>query len=85
MLDLDAITTRAQFTWGVVPLDVLGATGDQVLRKDVPALVAEVARLRAENERLRKALAFAASVIKSGESWTATCEDVIGGALRHEK
>jgi len=39
----------------------------------------------AQNERLRKALAFAASVIKSGESWTATCEDVIGSALRHER
>lgn len=35
--------------------------------------------------RLEEALGFAASVIKSGESWTATCEDVIGGALRHEK
>lgn len=33
---------------------------------------------------LGNALAFAASVIKSGEGWTATCEDVIGGALRHE-
>ena len=29
----------------------------------------------------RDALAFAASVIKSGEPWTATCEAKIGGAL----
>ena len=28
----------------------------------------------AEIERLRKALAFAASAIKSGEPWTETCE-----------
>lgn len=27
------------------------------------------------------ALAFAASVIKSGEPWTETCEQMIGGAL----
>lgn len=38
--------------------------------------------LEAENGRLRAALAFAASVIKSGEPWTTTCEQVIGGALR---
>lgn len=30
---------------------------------------------------LVKALAFAASVIKGGEPWTDTCEQVIGGAL----
>lgn len=30
---------------------------------------------------LHHALAFAASVIKSGESWSATCEEIIGGAL----
>jgi len=30
---------------------------------------------------LHQALAFAASVIKSGEPWTETCESVIGGAL----
>jgi hypothetical protein len=40
---------------------------------------------QAEVARLREALAFAASVIKSGESWTTTCEEMIGGALRHEK
>jgi hypothetical protein len=40
--------------------------------------------LEAENNRLYRALAFAASVIKSGESWTTTCDEVIGGALRHE-
>lgn len=31
--------------------------------------------------RLREALAFAASVIKSGEPWTAECERIIGAAL----
>jgi hypothetical protein len=41
--------------------------------------------LALENTRLRGALGFAASVIKSGESWSATCAEMIGGALRHEK
>jgi hypothetical protein len=36
-----------------------------------------------ENERLRAALAFARSVIKSGEGWTRTCTEVIDGALGH--
>ena len=40
----------------------------------------EIALTRRVDE-LRKALAFAASVIKSGEPWTETCESVIGGAL----
>jgi hypothetical protein len=35
---------------------------------------AEVERLRAEIERLKAALAFARSVIKSGEPWTDECE-----------
>jgi hypothetical protein len=55
---------------------------DGVGAKQALALVAEVRRLRGENARLREALAFAQSVIKSGEPWTQTCEDVIGGALR---
>lgn len=36
----------------------------------------------AEIDRLRKALSFAASVIKSGEPWTETCEREIGGLLK---
>lgn len=32
-------------------------------------------------KKLRHALAFARSVIKSGEPWTQTCEEIIGGAL----
>lgn len=40
--------------------------------------------LALENTRLRGALGFAASVIKSGEPWTTTCEKMIGGALRRE-
>lgn len=31
--------------------------------------------------KLRRALGFARSVIKSGEPWTETCEQIIGGAL----
>ena len=37
-----------------------------------------------ENARLREALAFASSVIKSGEPWTRTCERVIGGILSND-
>jgi len=36
---------------------------------------------REEVRQLREALAFAASVIKSGERWTSTCEELIGDAL----
>lgn len=32
--------------------------------------------------RAHRALSFARSCIKSGEPWTDTCEDIIGGALR---
>jgi hypothetical protein len=35
-----------------------------------------------EIEQLRAALAFAASVIKSGEPWSPTCEQIIGAALK---
>lgn len=35
----------------------------------------------AEIARLRQALAFAKSVILSGEPWTAECARIIGGAL----
>ena len=35
--------------------------------------------------KLHTALAFAASCIKSGESWSPVCEDMIGGALRGAK
>ncbi len=38
--------------------------------------------LKAECAILRKALAFAASTIKCGESWTSVCEEIIGNALR---
>lgn len=41
----------------------------------------KAADYRAEIARLREALAFAASAIKSGEAWTPICEEVIGGAL----
>lgn len=34
--------------------------------------------------RLERALSFAASCIKSGEPWSVTCEEIIGGALRDD-
>lgn len=46
-------------------------------RKAAAALLA----LAARNEELRRALAFAACTIKSGESWTDTCEREIGNVL----
>lgn len=36
---------------------------------------------RDEAAELRAALAFAQSVIKGGESWSPTCDEIIGGAL----
>ena len=39
------------------------------------------AHLIAAAPDLYRALAFAASAIKSGEPWSQTCEDMIGGAL----
>lgn len=41
----------------------------------------QVRALKAERDALRAALAFAASAIKSGEPWTARCEEVIGQSL----
>jgi len=41
----------------------------------------EAAELRAQVSRLQEALAFAQSVIKSGEEWSPTCDEIIGGAL----
>ena len=35
----------------------------------------------AQSKTLRKALVFATSVIRCGESWTETCDEIIGGAL----
>jgi hypothetical protein len=35
-----------------------------------------------ENRKMRTALAFARSCIKSGEPWTETCEEMIGGCLK---
>jgi hypothetical protein len=45
---------------------------------------AEDARLEARSRaaELGNALAFARSVIKSGEPWTSTCEVLIDGALK---
>lgn len=50
-------------------------------RSTVERLRALAARDAKEIARLREALAFARSAIKSGESWTAECERRIDGAL----
>lgn len=49
-------------------------------RREQDAL--EIKALREQRDQLRSVLAFAASVIKSGEPWTDQCERVIGGALK---
>jgi uncharacterized protein (DUF4415 family) len=49
-----------------VAVDALKAERDSAL--------AQLAEARRENERLDRCLAFFASVIKSGEPWTETCE-----------
>lgn len=38
-------------------------------------------RIIAERDELRKALGFAQSCIRSGESWSPDCDEIIGGAL----
>lgn len=52
---------------------------------DTPRIVAAfqeaLASLREDKERLASALGFASSCIKSGESWSAVCDRIIGGAL----
>lgn len=50
---------------------LVGAAGDEI--DGAPA---------AGVRRLREALAFARSVIKSGEPWTPACAAIIDGALR---
>ena len=42
--------------------------------KERDEVLAQLAEARRENERLDRCLAFFASVIKSGEPWTETCE-----------
>ena len=39
---------------------------------------------QAETARLRRALAFAASCIKTAEPWTETCDREIGALLKEE-
>lgn len=38
-------------------------------------------RIIAERDEAHRALCFARSVIKSGEDWSETCEEIIGGAI----
>ena len=45
----------------------------------------EVLRVRAQRHRMRKAVNFFASVIKSGEPWTQECETMLCQALGNEK
>ena len=46
-------------------------------RQRASQLEIERDELRAEVERLKKAVAFARCTIKSGEPWTDTCEDIL--------
>jgi hypothetical protein len=49
--------------------------------RTIERLERKAARDAAEISRLRQALAFARSVMLSGEPWTSECERIIGGAL----
>jgi hypothetical protein len=46
--------------------------------------LAELEKLKSTQAELRQALAFAQSVIKSGEPWTETCQKMKGGGVKHE-
>ena len=45
----------------------------------------EIIRLREENARLRNCIRFFASVIKSGEEWSETCQQKYAPLFRREK
>lgn len=72
MAELDAAIMLANKT-----LDTQSRDPDD----DLSVLARQFLRSRERTEVLSRALAFASSVIKSGESWTNTCERVIGDAL----
>lgn len=55
---------------------------DRINEGDIEYVRAPEPSLREALEDTSKALAFASSVIKSGEPWTEQCEREIGGALR---
>ncbi len=59
--------------------DAKGAPGTP---SDSDNLLLENLQFREQVDTLRRALGFAASVIKRGETWTSTCEAEIGGALK---
>jgi hypothetical protein len=52
-----------------------------VTAEEAKCINAHCEEMAVEINRLRKALAFAASVIKSGESWSRQCEENIGQEL----
>jgi len=47
--------------------------------------VSRLEAMESEIERLRKCLAFFRSVIKSGESWSATCDEMFEAARKGEE
>lgn len=66
----------------VVSANVIGLKPNQKVSVNIGELRDLIFRHVAEITKLRTALGFAASVIKSGEDWTDTCEREIGGVLR---
>lgn len=51
---------------------------------EVENLESEVSFLEEKHNELKQALSFAACCIKSGESWTETCEEIIGKLLKEK-
>ena len=90
MLELDAGREFAVIEGGVTLASPREIPTNIVARAHTVA-VALAAESQGHNEarerinKLHTALAFAASCIKSGESWSPVCEDMIGGALRGAK
>jgi hypothetical protein len=50
----------------------------------IARLTKEVEELRKDKERLQRAVGFFASVIKSGESWTAYCDAMLNSAMQQK-
>lgn len=69
-------------------IESLEAENARLIERDVAAMTlitlrtTDLCSVAVERDALKAALAFAASVIKSGEPWSAECDRLIGAALQ---
>lgn len=72
MTDLETLQRKLELAESTRDAAQAASNRDLIARREMAAKLL--------NTRL--ALVFAASVIKSGEPWTSTCEEIIGEVLR---